>query len=90
MEYDSVEDCLKNLRDLDEEYKALDVWKKKEEWFLDWSIVSIFIRIPFSFQVLNKEYVTKLEEVGELQEKCMKQLSHQRYRLGVISNSLKK
>lgn len=25
MEYDSVEDCLKNLRYLDDEYKALDV-----------------------------------------------------------------
>jgi hypothetical protein len=44
----------------------------------------------FSLQAVNKEYVTKLEEVGELQENCMKQLSHQRYRLGVISNSLKK
>lgn len=43
-----------------------------------------------SFQILSKEYITKLEEVGELQEKCMKQLNHHKYRLGVISASLKK
>ncbi|KAF4520136.1 hypothetical protein B566_EDAN010292 [Ephemera danica] len=39
---------------------------------------------------LNKEYISKLEEVGELQGKCMKDIAHQRYRLGVIKNSLKK
>ncbi|KAK7602482.1 hypothetical protein V9T40_008071 [Parthenolecanium corni] len=64
MEYENIEDCVKNLQDLDEEFKSLDT--------------------------INKEYVTKLEEVGELQEKCVKQLNHHRYRLGIISKSLKK
>lgn len=41
-------------------------------------------------QALNKEYLIKLEQVGELQEKCVKQISHQRYRLAVLSKSLKK
>lgn len=39
---------------------------------------------------LNKEYLTKLEEVGELQAKCVKEISHQRYRIGIIKRSLKK
>ncbi|XP_065218359.1 transmembrane protein 120 homolog [Planococcus citri] len=64
MEYDKIEDCAKNLEDLDQEFKQLDE--------------------------LHKEYVTKLEAVGELQEKCVKQLNHHRYRLGIISKSLKK
>ncbi|XP_017303443.1 type 2 phosphatidylinositol 4,5-bisphosphate 4-phosphatase-like [Diaphorina citri] len=41
-------------------------------------------------QALNKEYMIKLEQVGELQEKCVQQISHQRYRLAVLSKSLKK
>ena len=46
---------------------------------------------PWIFpQVLNKQYVAKLEEVGELQGKCMKEISHQRYRIGVMKNTLKK
>ncbi|XP_039292649.1 transmembrane protein 120 homolog isoform X2 [Nilaparvata lugens] len=38
----------------------------------------------------NKEYLTKLEELGELQSKCVKEISHQRYRLDIISKSLRK
>ncbi|XP_076278675.1 transmembrane protein 120 homolog isoform X1 [Lasioglossum baleicum] len=40
-------------------------------------------------EVLNREYLAKLEEVSELQAKCLKGISHQRYRMGVISKSLK-
>ncbi|XP_015597271.1 transmembrane protein 120 homolog isoform X2 [Cephus cinctus] len=40
-------------------------------------------------ETLNREYIAKLEEVGELQAKCLKGISHQRYRMGVISKSLK-
>jgi hypothetical protein len=40
MEYNSVEDCLKNLRDLDEEYKTLDV-RKTELLISNFSAVSI-------------------------------------------------
>uniref|UniRef100_A0A1B6HS06 Transmembrane protein 120 homolog n=2 Tax=Homalodisca liturata TaxID=320908 RepID=A0A1B6HS06_9HEMI len=39
---------------------------------------------------INKEYLAKLEEVGELQGKCVKEIAHQRYRLGVIDRTLKK
>lgn len=64
MEYDNVDDCSKQLTDLTEELKALEI--------------------------LNKEYVTKLEEVGELQEKCAKQLNHHQYGLKIVKNSLNK
>lgn len=40
-------------------------------------------------ETLNKEYLTKLEEVSELQAKCLKGISHQRYRMGIITKSLK-
>lgn len=40
-------------------------------------------------QALNREYMVKLEEIGELQAKCLKGISHQKYRMGVISKSLK-
>ncbi|XP_059482881.1 transmembrane protein 120 homolog [Neocloeon triangulifer] len=43
-----------------------------------------------NLETLNKQYVAKLEEVGELQGKCMKEISHQRYRIGVMKNTLKK
>ncbi|KAL1450543.1 hypothetical protein WDU94_002893 [Cyamophila willieti] len=41
-------------------------------------------------QALNKDYLTKLEQVTELQEKCVKQIAHQRYQLTVLSKSMKK
>ncbi|KDR23134.1 transmembrane protein 120 homolog [Zootermopsis nevadensis] len=39
---------------------------------------------------LNREYLNKLEEVGDLQAKCIKGINHQRYRLGIINRSIKK
>jgi len=40
-------------------------------------------------QALNREYLVKLEEIGELQARCVKGISHQKYRMGIISKSLK-
>ncbi|XP_011306303.1 transmembrane protein 120 homolog [Fopius arisanus] len=42
-----------------------------------------------ALEALNREYVAKLEELTELQGKCLNGISHQRYRMGVISKSLK-
>lgn len=42
------------------------------------------------FQTINKDYATKLEEVGELQAACVKELNHQRYRMSVINGALKR
>jgi len=38
---------------------------------------------------IHKDYVTKLESLGSLQAKCVKELNHQRYRLGAIKKSMK-
>ncbi|XP_046745004.1 transmembrane protein 120 homolog [Diprion similis] len=40
-------------------------------------------------EALNREYCTKLEEVGELQAKCLQGISHQRYRMKAITKSLR-
>ncbi|CAH0691934.1 unnamed protein product [Spodoptera exigua] len=41
-------------------------------------------------EVVNKDYVTKLEEVGELQAACMKEINHQKYRMSIIAAALKR
>lgn len=43
----------------------------------------------YLLQTLNREYCAKLEEVSELQAKCLQGISHQRYRMNVISKTLK-
>ncbi|CAG0884417.1 unnamed protein product [Darwinula stevensoni] len=53
----------------------------------DWTEVSEEYRI---LQDIHQEYITKLEELSELQGRCEKELKHQRYRLGQIKSSLKK
>ncbi|XP_034941599.1 transmembrane protein 120 homolog [Chelonus insularis] len=40
-------------------------------------------------EALNREYLAKLEEITELQNKCLNGISHQKYRMSVISKSLK-
>lgn len=42
------------------------------------------------FQNVNREYLMKLDEVGELQGKCVKELTHQRYRMSTLTRSLKR
>ncbi|KAK9728432.1 TMPIT-like protein [Popillia japonica] len=39
-------------------------------------------------EITNKIYQEKLEELDALQKKCAKHISHQRYRLGIISSNL--
>lgn len=43
-----------------------------------------------SLENVSREYLAKVEEVSDLQGQCMKQVSHQKYRLNFISKSLKK
>ncbi|XP_063225094.1 transmembrane protein 120 homolog [Bacillus rossius redtenbacheri] len=57
------------------------------------SCIKDFNDLASDFKILeelNKEYIAKLEEVGELQSKCVSQVTHQRYRLGLIERSVKK
>jgi len=41
-------------------------------------------------ETTHKDYTVKLEELSELQTKCVKSLNHQRYRIKVIRTTLKK
>ncbi|KAG0710145.1 Transmembrane protein 120 [Chionoecetes opilio] len=43
-----------------------------------------------ALEKIHKEYGKKLEELTQLQTKCMKGIAHQRYRINVIKQSLKK
>jgi len=56
------------------------------------SCLKDFEELSEEFKTLSashKDYITKLEALGNLQSKCMKELNHQRYRLGVIKKSMK-
>ena len=53
----------------------------------DWSDLAAEYK---TLENINKEYLTKLEEVGELQAKCVKEITHQRYRMTTLSASLKR
>jgi len=53
----------------------------------EWGILSNEYR---TLQKLHKSYQSKLEEVNDLQQKCIKSVAHQRYRINIIKNSMKK
>ncbi|XP_050557499.1 transmembrane protein 120 homolog isoform X3 [Spodoptera frugiperda] len=58
-----------------------------EECLKEWEdLVADYKRL----EVVNKDYVTKLEEVGELQAACMKEINHQKYRMSIIAAALKR
>ncbi|KAI8436915.1 hypothetical protein MSG28_010343 [Choristoneura fumiferana] len=58
-----------------------------EECLKEWDdLVADYKRL----ESINKDYAAKLEEVGELQASCMKELNHQRYRMNVITGALKR
>lgn len=43
-----------------------------------------------ALEKFHKDYRQKLDELTQLQQKCIKGIAHQRYRIGVIKQSLKK
>ncbi|KAK3912250.1 Transmembrane protein 120-like protein [Frankliniella fusca] len=53
----------------------------------DWEDLSAEFK---TLEVVNKEYLQKLDEVGELQGKCVKELAHHHYRMATLQKSLKK
>lgn len=53
----------------------------------DWEDLSVEYK---DLEILNRQYQEKLEEVSELQEKCLKGISHQKYRIGIIKQASKK
>ncbi|CAB3220688.1 unnamed protein product [Arctia plantaginis] len=58
-----------------------------EECVKEWEdLVADYKRL----EVVSKEYATKLEEVGELQAACLKEINHQKYRMSVIVSAMKR
>ncbi|GLV34576.1 uncharacterized protein CBL_09057 [Carabus blaptoides fortunei] len=51
----------------------------------DWNDLGVEFK---ELEALNRDYQAKLESVGELQSKCLKELNHQRYRMSQISKSI--
>lgn len=51
----------------------------------DWNDLAVEFK---ELEALNRDYQAKLESVGELQSKCLKELNHQRYRMSQISKSI--
>lgn len=49
-----------------------------------------FLFVCFIFKDVSNEYHEMLEKLQQLQQKCMKDISHQRYRISQISSNLKK
>ncbi|KAF0287612.1 Transmembrane protein 120 [Amphibalanus amphitrite] len=43
-----------------------------------------------ALEAVHKEYLDRLQEVNKLQAKCLKNINHQRYRLGIINKSTKR
>lgn len=44
----------------------------------------------FDEKEVNAEYLELLEKVDELQQRCLKDISHQRYRMNQISGNIKR
>ncbi|XP_037091788.1 transmembrane protein 120B-like isoform X1 [Pollicipes pollicipes] len=57
-----------------------------EECVEEWSTLSDEYK---SLEAVHKEYLERLQDVSQLQAKCVKSISHQRYRLGIINKSAK-
>ncbi|KAK6625473.1 hypothetical protein RUM43_005771 [Polyplax serrata] len=43
-----------------------------------------------AFEASSKQYVTKLEELGNLQAQCLREWKHHSYRIGLIAKAVKK
>lgn len=80
----SIDACVQDLIDLTEDYKQLEVTKHCIMF------INAISYLLFLAQATHKNYTQKLEELTNLQSKCVKDISHQRYRLGVIKSTLKK
>lgn len=71
--------------ELSNEYKNLEVYVNRE--------ISKLYNNPFfiqNMQGVNNNYLELLEKLEQLQQRCTKDIQHQRYRLSQINTNLKK
>lgn len=91
----SLEAITAEWDELSTEYNKLEVGQKKTLHFAIKSNVLIlfffyFAEISYStFKDVSNEYSEMLEKLEQLQQKCMKDVAHQRYRVNQISSNLK-
>lgn len=88
----SLEPILTEWDELSKEFNKLEVSEIQTEVefqiTFSKSIKKLFITLWI--QDVSNEYGELLEKLEQLQQKCMKDISHQRYRLSQISSNLKK
>lgn len=88
----SLEPILTEWDELSKEFNKLEVSEIQTEVefqiTFSKSIKQLFITLWI--QDVSNEYGELLEKLEQLQQKCMKDISHQRYRLSQISSNLKK
>lgn len=80
-----IAEHLAEWEELSTEYKNLEVTSanlRSRRKFLTFDCENFF-------QNVNKQYLELLEGLEELQSKCMKDIGHQRYRMGQISKKLR-
>lgn len=79
-----IEEVLKEWDELSNEYKNLEVSVKSHQFWSEWNLFC-----DCFFQNVNKSYLELLDGLEEMQSKCMKDISHQRYRILQITKNLK-
>lgn len=82
----SLESITAEWDELSKEYNKLEVGDNivERKFFA-------FIYVPFLwFKDTSNEYHEMLEKLEQLQQKCMKDIAHQRYRISQIGSNLKK
>ncbi|KAG5873231.1 hypothetical protein JTB14_009050 [Gonioctena quinquepunctata] len=60
--------------------------KMTDQIFEEWDELNADFR---QLEVDNKAYLQQLEELNTIQKKCVNHIAHQRYRIGIISKSIK-
>lgn len=83
-----VDDLINEWDELTNEYKNLEVTCQIHWNFCYNSKIQMKLFSNFS-QNVNKSYLELLDGLEEMQSKCMKDITHQRYRVQQIVKSIK-
>lgn len=85
----SLESINAEWDELCKEYNKLEVGKKNSRSFLR-NHFKFSCEKFFFFKDVSNGYHEMLEKLEQLQQKCMKDIAHQRYRISQINSNLKK
>lgn len=98
----SVEEVSADWEELSNEYKKLEVCtlslfyqihiiiKTKYNVTCASTVYYFHFNLKFQQQDVNTEYLELLDSLDRLQQRCLKDISHQRYRISQINTNLKK